>query len=417
MLPTIPLWTLLPFGTLVLSMAVLPWVLPHFWERPSFQAIVVIACALPIVAFLVATGQSGALLHGASSYATFIATLGALYVVAGGVLAQANLRPIPATNVVLLLVGSALASLIGTTGASVLMIRPLLRINQARVHTRHLVPFFILAVSNAGGMLTPLGDPPLLMGFVDGVPFLWTLQLWPVWLLYNLLFATLLYLADRRASRREEPAVLQSLARPGPVVTVRGKRNLPFFLAIPLATFLPSPWREVALVVVMVSSYFVTPRDLHRENGFSLAPALEVGLVFAGLFICLVPVELTLSHAAHQLPIRSSYQLFWASGLLSAALDNAPTYAAFAALARSLSEGQPGLVAGIAPLKLMAISVGCVVMGATTYIGNGPNLLVKAIAERAGIAMPSFMRYALFALLAMLPAHAVVTITLLALER
>lgn len=413
---TLPLWTLLPFGTLVLSMATLPWVLPHFWERPSFQALVVAACALPIATFLVSTGQSGPLLHGASSYATFIATLGALYVVAGGVLVSVNLRPTPKTNVALVLIGAGLASLIGTTGASVLMIRPLLSVNRTREHTRHLVPFFILAVSNAGGMLTPLGDPPLLMGFVAGVPFLWTLRLWPIWLVYNLLFAVLLYVADRRAIRREAPAALTS-ELPTPLVSLRGKRNLLFFLAIPAAAFLPAPWRDITLLAVALTSYLVTPRALHRENGFSLAPALEVALVFAGLFVCLVPVELTLREAATALPIQSSSQLFWASGLLSAALDNAPTYAAFAALARSLSEGQAGLVAGIAPLKLAAISVGCVVMGATTYIGNGPNLLVKAIAERAGIAMPSFLRYALFALLAMLPAHALFTVALIVLER
>jgi len=412
---TLPLWTLLPFGMLVLSMAVLPWVLPHFWERPSFQALVVGACALPVVAFLIRAGHGEALLHGASSYATFIATLGALYVVAGGVLVNVNLKPTPRTNVAVLLVGSALASLIGTTGASVLLIRPFLRINRDRQYIRHLVPFFILAVSNAGGMLTPLGDPPLLMGFVGGVPFFWTLQLWPAWLLYNLLFATLLYAADRGATRREPPASFAPQV--GPTITLRGKRNLPFFLAIPVAAFLPAPWRELALVSVALASYLVTPRTLQRENGFSLAPALEVALVFAGLFVCLVPVELTLRHAASELPIRSSYQLFWASGLLSAALDNAPTYAAFAALAGSLSEGHPSLVAGIAPLKLAAISVGCVVMGATTYIGNGPNLLVKAIAERAGIEMPSFLRYSMFALLVMLPAHALVTIALIVLER
>jgi Na+/H+ antiporter NhaD/arsenite permease-like protein len=413
----LPSWTLLPFVGLVLSMAVLPLLARHWWERRWFQALVVAICTLPIVVFLYEQGHAGALGHAVAGYVTFIATLGALYVAAGGVFANADWKATPAVNVAFLLIGSLLASVIGTTGASVLMIRPLLRTNQQRKHTGHLVPFFILAVANAGGLLTPLGDPPLLVGFVGGVPFFWTLHLLPIWLLYNVLFAGLLFVVDRRAYAREAPEALARDEAEQQPLSVRGKRNLLLLGAIIGAAFLPPVFREVSLIAIGLVSYFGTPKAVHQVNQFSLSPIVEVGLLFAGLFVCLVPIELSLSQAAKELPLPHSYQLFWGSGLASAVLDNAPTYAAFAALARGSSHGQPDLVAGIAPLKLIAISAGCVVMGGTTYIGNGPNLMVKAIAERAGTVMPSFFRYAIFAFFVMLPAHLVVTVALIVLER
>jgi Na+/H+ antiporter NhaD/arsenite permease-like protein len=355
--------------------------------------------------------------HCLADYATFIVTLGALYVAAGGVFASADLKATPAVNVGFLLIGSVLASIIGTTGASVLIIRPMLRTNKQRHNKAHLVPFFILAVANCGGLLTPLGDPPLLVGFVGGVPFFWTLNLLPFWLLYNLSFALLLYLADKRAYAREPAAALTRDEVEQQPLIVKGKRNLVLLLAIVGAAFLPRGLREGALVVIALVSYFSTPREVHELNSFSFGPIAEVALLFVGLFVCLVPLELAMDDVASSLPIHASYQLFWGSGLLSAVLDNAPTYAAFSALAKVLSHGQADLVAGIAPLKLMAVSAGSVVMGATTYIGNGPNLMVKSIAERAGLPMPSFVRYAIFAFLTMLPAHLIVTCAFIALER
>jgi len=407
----------LPFGTLVLAMASLPLVAPHFWERRAFQGLVVAACTLPVVYFLSQNGLSHEIVRSLSGYATFITTLGALYVAAGGVFASADLKATPAVNVGFLLVGSLLASVIGTTGASVLMVRPFLRTNAQRKNKGHLIPFFILAVANAGGLLTPLGDPPLLVGFVGGVPFFWTLKLLPVWALYVLSFAIILYLVDRRAYAREPEAALRRDEREQVPLSVRGKRNLALLGAIVGAAFLPAGFRELTLAAVGVCSYLFTPRELHELNGFSFGPIAEVALLFVGLFVCLVPIEIMLGYLAPRLPIQHSYQLFWGSGLLSAVLDNAPTYAAFAALGKGLSQGQPDLVAGIAPIKLMAVSAGSVVMGATTYIGNGPNLIVRSIAERAGVITPGFVRYALFAFLTMLPAHLIVTVSLIVLER
>jgi Na+/H+ antiporter NhaD/arsenite permease-like protein len=404
-----PSWTALPFAALVLSMASLPLTLPHFWERRSFQALVVAACTLPVVWSLSQHGHGHELLHSVGGYLTFITTLGALYIAAGGVFANADLKATPAVNTGFVIVGSLLASIIGTTGASVLVIRPLLRTNRQRKHTAHLVPFFILAVANAGGLLTPLGDPPLLVGFVNGVPFFWTLHLLPIWALYNSFFAVVLFLVDRRAYARESQASLERDRVEQQPLEVRGKRNLVLLAAIVGAAFLPAVWREAALIGIMLTSYFGTPKAVHQLNGFSFAPIIEVALLFIGLFVCLVPIEGMLGEMAPQLPIKHSYQLFWGTGVLSAVLDNAPTYAAFAALAKGLGQGHPELVAGIVPIHLMAISAGSVVMGATTYIGNGPNLMVKSIAEQAGLPMPSFVRYAVFAFLTMLPVHAVVT--------
>jgi Na+/H+ antiporter NhaD/arsenite permease-like protein len=178
------------------------------------------------------------------------------------------------------------------------------------------------------------------------------------------------------------------------------------------AAMLPAGARELSMVVITLGSYFLTPRALHGENGFSFAPMADVAIIFAGLFVCLGPIEAWLAGAAPHLPVQRGWQLFWGSGLLSAVLDNAPTYTAFAALARGLSIGQSGLVAGIAPFKLAAVSAGSVVMGATTYIGNGPNLMIKAIAERERFPMPSFVRYAIFAFATMLPAHLITTVAL-----
>lgn len=413
----LPTWTMFPFVGLVLSMAFMPMLWPHAWEKRWFQALVVAACSTPVLWFFLTHGHQAHVALAGAEYVAFIATLGALFVTAGGIYANGDLEATPRTNVLFLLIGSVLASIIGTTGASMLMIRPLLRTNSQRKNTAHLAPFMILAVANAGGLLTPLGDPPLLVGFIGGVPFFWTLRLFPVWLLYVASFALALYVVDRRAYREESAEALARDRREKKPLEFRGGLNVALLLAIIPAAFLPAGFREVAMLAIAGLSYFFTSRDVHALNTFSLAPILEVGLLFAGLFACLVPIELGLGARAHELPLQKSWQLFWVSGGLSAVLDNAPTYAAFAALGRGLSLGHANLVAGIDPLMLTAVSAGSVVMGATTYIGNGPNLMVKAIAERSGYALPGFFRYAIFAFVAMLPAHVVMTAAFVLMER
>ncbi len=400
----LPWWTVLPFPVLVLGIAVLPIAVPRAWERRSVQG------------GFVATGQLAAVSDAGQAYATFVATLGALYVTSGGVLLSGDLEAKPSTNVGFVLVGSVLANLVGTTGAAMLMIRPLLWTNRQREHRAHLVPLFIIAVANAGGLLTPLGGP-LLMGYIGGVPFFWTLRLFPAWLLYVGSTAAVLYFIDRREYARES---VQALARDRAEVvplTVRGKRNVALLLAVVPAALLPLGYREVAMLAIALASLIVTPKEHHSQSGFSFAPIADVAIVFAGLFACLGPVQDALTRAAPGLPLHAGWQLFWASGLLSSVLDNAPTYTAFAALARGLSAEGAGLVAGIAPWKLAAVSIGSVVMGATTYIGNGPNMMVKAIAEREGFPTPTFARYAIFAFAVMAPAHILVTILLAVFDR
>jgi Na+/H+ antiporter NhaD/arsenite permease-like protein len=412
-----PSWTTLPFVALVLCIAVLPLAAPAAWSRQGFQAFVVAACAAPVVLFLFLTGHTSHLFSAGTSYLSFVATIGALYVTTSGIFLSGDILATPRTNAAFLAAGAVLASLIGTTGASILLIRPLLRTNQQRVHRAHLVPFFILVVSNAGGLLTPLGDPPLLIGYLEGVPFLWTLRLVPYWTLYVGVATLLLYVVDRHFHAKEsDEALLRDREEVVPLA-VLGKRNFVLLGVIVAAVLLPSGWREAAMGATAATSYFTTPDDVHERNAFSFTPIRELAVIFAGLFACLAPIEVNLARSASELPLHRAWQLFWGSGLLSSVLDNAPTYAAFVALARGLNHAQAGLVAGVTPVQLVAISVGSVVMGATTYIGNGPNLIVKALAEHAGYSTPSFGRYALFAIGILLPLHGVTTLALVWLER
>jgi Na+/H+ antiporter NhaD/arsenite permease-like protein len=237
----------------------------------------------------------------------------------------------------------------------------------------------------------------------------------PAWFLYVGTALAALYAVDRRAyalESRRAPA--HPATRP---LRVRGVPNLGLMAVVVPSALLPLGLRELAMGVISMASLLTTPRALQRSNGFTLAPLTEVAIVFAGLFACLGPVQVALAGAAPSLPLRHGWQLFWATGIVSSVLDNAPTYAAFAAVARGASASSVALVAGIAPIKLAAVSIGAVVMGATTYIGNGPNLMVKAIAERARFPTPTFLRYALFAFAVMLPAHVVTTVVLVLLDR
>jgi Na+/H+ antiporter NhaD/arsenite permease-like protein len=412
-----PFWTLLPFPALVLAIAILPMAFPQRWEKHGLQGAVVALCTLPVVLYELTSGRGVQVWEGFRGYLAFVITLGALFTTSGGIHLKGDIEATPRNNLLFLLVGASLASIIGTTGASMLLIRPLLKTNHQREHRAHLVPFFILVVANAGGLLTPLGDPPLLVGYIQGVPFFWTLHLLPIWLLYVGIFLAAFYVVDARAHAREtRPALAADRAEIEPLSFV-GARNLAFLLAIVPAALLPEGYRELALLAIALTSYLTTPKSVHTANRFSFGPISEVALIFVGLFLCLGPVEVTLAEAAPHLPVPSAWQLFWGSGVLSSVLDNAPTYTAFTALARGLPSHGAALVAGIAPIKLAAISVGSVVMGATTYIGNGPNLMVKAVAESERYAMPSFFRYFVFAFATMLPAHLIVTAGLWWLDR
>ena len=404
-----PVWTLLSFPALVFAIAICPILMPHRWEKRGFLVAVVLACTFPVVLYELTQGHASLIGEGSRSYAAFVITLGALFVTSGGIHLKGDIAATPRNNLLFLLLGALLASFIGTTGASMLLIRPLLKTNRQRAHRAHLVPFFIVLVANTGGLLLPLGDPPLLVGYILGVPFFWTLKLFPIWAVYVACCLLGFYVAERRAYANETAAAIALDAREIEPLSLLGGKNLVLLVAIVPAALLPEGFRELALLGIAAVSFFTTPQSVHQANAFNFAPIVEVAILFAGLFLCLGPIEVSLAQAAPHFPIQRAWQLFWGSGALSAVLDNAPTYSAFAALARGLPSHASNLVAGIDPIKLAAISAGSVVMGATTYIGNGPNLMVKAVAEGERWSMPSFGRYFVFALRTLLPAHLVVS--------
>lgn len=396
----------LPFAGLLLAIAVLPIVAPRWWARLEFLALVAGLLATPVAGHLLLR-QPAALVDVAHDYASFISMLGALYVVTSGISVHGDFPAHPLTNAGILLLGGVLASLIGTTGASMLLIRLLLDVNSERKRVAHSVVFFILVVSNLGGALTPLGDPPLFLGYLAGVPFFWPLRLFPLWGISLLAVLTVYFVVDRAAYRRESPKDLLEDELTKRPLRVRGAWNGALLLGVVAATaLLSSPARETAYLALAAASFLVTPRGLREEVGFSWGPLLEVAILFAGIFVTMEPALRILHERALQLGLTESWQFFWATGTLSSFLDNAPTYAAFLALARGL--GQPE-IAGVPARILEAISAGAVFFGAMTYIGNGPNFLVRSIAESRGIAMPSFFGYALRAGAVLLPLFAVLT--------
>ena len=437
------LWSILPFVGTLLAIAILPLWIPHWWEKNRNKAIVATLLAAPIAAYLViAFGHAGVetLIEKAMEYASFIILLTALFVITGGIYVQGSLSGTPLVNTGIMAIGAVIANLIGTTGASVLLIRPLLRANAARQHKSHIVIFFIFVVSNCGGLLTPLGDPPLFLGFLKGVPFEWTLRLWREWLLVNAVLLAIFNLWDQAALNREEleakGPLLEEVQKHVPL-RMHGMQNVLFLLGV-IATIFASgrglgnggePWpfgiQEGVMLGLAIVSYFLTPQINHINNRFTFGPIIEVAVLFAGIFVTMAPALLILNAwgQGHRevlglaFGLREPWQFFWATGCLSSFLDNAPTYLTFAAtacgieqvpvdgryLAAFLHKGQKAVD------LLMAISCGAVFMGANTYIGNGPNFMVKAIAEENGVKMPSFFGYMAYSCGILLPVFGLVT--------
>ena len=397
-----------PFVATLLCIAILPLLAPHFWESNTRKLAVSALLGLPVL-ILYARHHPAALLHTAEEYVSFIVLLGSLFVVSGGILITGDLQATPRVNTAFLATGAVLASLIGTTGASVVLVRPLLSTNQERRHVVHTIVFFIFIVSNTGGCLTPLGDPPLFLGYLRGVPFTWTLRLWPHWLLVNGLLLLVYYLWDRRAHAREpRPAVARDRDQIRPLrVSGRGNVGL-LVLVVASVALLPSPAREVAMLALSAISLNTTAKALHESNRFTFRPIAEVAALFAGIFLTMLPALEILHARGASLGLTTPRQFFWATGLLSSFLDNAPTYLTFLAVAQSL--GLPAEVVGVTHEVLLAISAGAVFMGANTYIGNGPNFMVRAIAEERGVRMPSFGGYMLYSGAVLIPCFVLVTV-------
>ena len=290
-----------------------------------------------------------------------------------------------------------------------LLIRALLQTNRERQHVRHTVIFFIFLVSNIGGMLTPLGDPPLFLGYLQGVPFAWTFRLWRPWLFLTAVLLVVYFVWDSRAYARETPTALRRDRTQLEPLRVRGALNgVGLGLVVLAVAFLHAPWRELAIVATAGVSMWRTPTAVRRANAFTAYPIIEVAVLFLGIFLTMIPALDVLRARGAELGVRTPAQFFWASGVLSSFLDNAPTYLTFLALAQGL--GLANEVVGVPHAILAAISVGAVAMGANTYIGNAPNFMVKAIAEEAKVRMPSFFGYMAYSGMILLPTFVATTL-------
>lgn len=437
----------IPFVGMLLSIALLPLVAPHFWHQHFGKVTAGWALAFMLPFGLVyGMGAAGMnLVHALlAEYLPFVILLTALYTVAGGIYVRGNLRGSPGLNTAILAIGAVLASFMGTTGASMLLIRPLLRANDNRRHQVHVVVFFIFIVSNAGGALTPLGDPPLFLGFLKGVDFFWTVRhVWGPMLFLTLALLVIFYVIDHRLMGEKGET---DLPDPTPSVDATGMQNRLGFdgrvnfvlLAVVVALVLlsgvwrtpagfevagthvglPGLVRDVGLLIVALLSLKLTARKVHEANDFGWGPMLEVAKLFAGIFLTIIPVIAMLKAGvdgpfgavvravtnADGTPNPAMY--FWATGVLSSFLDNAPTYLVFF----NTAGGDPGHLMTDMALTLAAISAGAVFMGANTYIGNAPNLMVKAIAEDRGVKMPGFFGYMIWSICILVPLLVLVTL-------
>jgi Na+/H+ antiporter NhaD/arsenite permease-like protein len=393
---------LLPFAAQLLAIALMPFLAPHWWER-NYPKVSVILGSITVLYYLLLLHSGVRLLETLHEYTSFIILLASLFIVTGGIHFGIRGVATPRFNALFLIGGALLANLIGTTGASMLLIRPWIRVNKTRFTSFHGV-FFIFLISNIGGSLTPIGDPPLFLGFLRGVPFWWTLRhLWQPWLVVVCFLVVIFYLIDRMNFLRA-PASVRLEEASDETWCVEGLGNLIPLGMILGAVFLASPWRELVMACAAGLSWFLTPRRIHQHNEFTLTPIREVAWLFLGIFATMVPALHYLQH--HAGDIASSMgmgptQFYYLTGLLSSVLDNAPTYLALLSVEMGLqggSIGNPADVLQVAlndPKHLIAISLGAVFFGAMTYIGNGPNFMVRSIITEAGGKAPGFFGYLL----------------------
>jgi len=436
------LWSIIPFVGLLLSIAILPLVraTAHWWESNRNRLIIALAfggVTLAYYGFAYDTTKALAVLEHAvvAEYVPFIVLLFSLYVISGGICLRGDLAAHPVTNTAFLAVGALAASLIGTTGASMLLIRPLLQTNAERKHVKHTVIFFIFLVSNVGGCLLPVGDPPLFLGYLKGVPFFWTLCLWKEWAFAVGTLLVLYYLWDVLAYRHEDVADIARDETERTALTLAGKPNLVLLLGVVLCVAFIKPgeeflglgfnafpfMRELVMLAFVAVSLRLTPDTIRQANQFNYHAIMEVAALFIGIFISMqAPIEILRASGESLAPYLSSpARFFWATGVLSSFLDNAPTYVVFFETAASMTrDDAPGvlrLIDGttIMPAMLTAISLGAVFMGANSYIGNGPNFMVKSIAEQSGVKMPSFFGYMAYSVGILIPLFLVVMLIFL----
>lgn len=426
---TADFWAVIPFAILLGAIAVLPLIehTAHWWENNLHKFYVAGNLGLITLAYIAFWHPERSIALAArtlehvmvAEYIPFIVLLFSLYTISGGIRITGDLPAHPSTNTAFMLAGGLLASFIGTTGAAMLLVRPLLETNAERKHVAHTVVFFIFVVCNCGGLLLPIGDPPLFLGYLNGVDFLWTLSLWRSWLLVNtLLLAVYLavdhfyyYPRETKADIARDERQVTRLKFSG--VWPNGLLLLGVILSVGLldpAKAIPGtewhPWfylREMVQLALVGVSLLLGPKVARDDNNFDYLAIVEVAALFIGIFLAMQPaLEILKAHSA-TLGIDTPHKFFWITGTLSAVLDNAPTYLVFFKTAQAMPPDGAHLVAGVAEPFLKGISLGAVMMGAMTYIGNGPNFMVKAIAEKSGVPMPSFFGYVVYSVVVLLP--------------
>ena len=431
-------WSMIPFGLMLLTIAVAPLLAEHWWESNRHKRTGALFLGVPTAVCLIAGGMLHDLEHQLfGDYIPFIILLLALYVVTGGIHLSGDIKAKPWVNTIFLGLGWLLASVMGTTGAAMLLIRPLLATNQQRKHKVHTVLFFIALCANCGGLLTPLGDPPLFMLFLRGAEFTWFLSMWAPWLFTGVILLLIYFALDTYYYKKEHWTALSADHREHTPLKVQGKVNFIYLIGVVLTVALINAgtipqmglesaplWikylREIVLVSLTLLSLYSTPKKIRfTMNKFTWDPIIEVAVLFLGIFTTMTPALAYLNDHAASLGLNKVWQFYYTSGALSSFLDNTPTAVAFHSVASGLTPDQMatfgnGMMAGIPEILLMAICVGSVFFGAMTYIGNGPNFMVKAIAEENGVKMPSFFGYMFkFSLLVLLPIYILVQIIFL----
>jgi Na+/H+ antiporter NhaD/arsenite permease-like protein len=462
-----PFWTVLPFILMLLSIAIIPLARPHWWESNAHKGYVSLVLGGFVLLYLLFAAPAGAthrVFVTLLDYIAFIALLGSLFIISGGIYLRGSLAGTPAVNATLLLVGAILASFMGTTGAAMLLVRPVIRANAWRKSQVHVIIFLTFLVANIGGLLTPLGDPPLYLGFLKGVPFQWTLALFPQWAFTVALTLAVFYAMDSLKYRGELAEGRRPPESSGETLGIEGGVNflwLVLIIAIIFASGLAGKLsfihameksyplladailkigQGVLMMVVAGFSLKTTTQSVRRQNEFNYAPIIEVAVLFIGIFLTMIPALWILDELGKtgRLGLDQPWQFFWASGGLSSFLDNAPTYLTFSAAASGLHnqyltaagtsvttdannlmlllESTGKILRGgtttqlaLGATFLKAISCGSVFMGANTYIGNGPNFMVKTIAEQGGVKMPSFFGYMVYSISILVPIFVVVT--------
>ncbi len=401
-------YMVIPFALLLLMIATGPLFYHHFWEH-HYPKIAIILGLFTSAYYYFVLNDYHSLLHTTAEYLSFIALLASLFVASGGILIRVDKKATPLLNGILLFIGAVIANVIGTTGASMLLIRPFIKINKGRVKAYHII-FFIFLVSNIGGALTPIGDPPLFLGFLRGVEFFWTVtHVWYIWLpVIVLLTAIFMFVDSRNKDGAEEEEQYSGK------IEFKGLKNVFYLIIIILSVFIdpgvlswvpslsPLPFgiREIIMFSVVYFAFKGADKEILKENEFDFEPIKEVAYLFIGIFATMIPALQLIAHEANILADQLNAGVFyWATGSLSGFLDNAPTYLNFLSAAMGKlgldinSAEQVKSLQTVAPIYLRAISVGAVFFGAMSYIGNGPNFMVKSISEQAGVKMPSFFAY------------------------